>query len=170
MIPNLPLGCFVLLITLSCAVMPADKKNPPPGWSVSVEEATGRVLGSLQGKDEKMLEAMCINEQEYKTIIWPQLPVSKVPQWEAHSDFVWNQHRLRSNSGLRSVFSNHGGRKYELVAVSFKGIPEDYTAYKIHRKAMAAVIDESGVRHELPLFGSVVELNGSYKIFSYQIN
>ncbi|MEI6126532.1 MAG: hypothetical protein WCQ99_08280 [Pseudomonadota bacterium] len=161
---------FALLMTLSCSVIPAEKKNPPPGWSASVEEAAGRVLGSLQGKDETMLEAMCINEQEYKSIIWPQLPVSRIPQWETHSDFVWKQHRLRSASGMQKLLSTHGGRKYDLAAVVFKDQPEDHATYKIYLKAMATVTDETGARHDLPLCGSVVELNGFYKIFSYQVN
>jgi hypothetical protein len=54
--------------------------------------------------------------------------------------------------------------------VSFEGETTDYQTHSIHRKTVVTLRDRSGRETTGRLFGSTIEQNGRYKVFSYVVD
>jgi hypothetical protein len=150
-----------------CAGPRTSANGQLPGWSRSVDALCRQVLESVARNDRAGLEALGISEPEYLRYVWPGLPVSKVPQWQAHAGFVWNQHRMKSLDGLGSVLARSGGTTYEFVRVNFNSAATKYETCTIHSDARLTVRHEKGQEAEIAFFSSIVETDGRYKVFSY---
>ena len=158
---------FTITITLMFFLCACAEKNHLSNACTSVEEIGRKVLEAVAQNDLERLEAMVITEEEYRKFIWPQSPVSKIEKWQEHYDFVWNQQDSRSRHSLRSMLSRYGGKTYQLVSVRFDDETTNHNTYKAHRDARLIVIKSDGTEVELNLFGSIVEMNGQYKIMSF---
>jgi hypothetical protein len=124
-------------------------------------------LTALEAKDTDRLGTLPLSEQEFRQEVFPELPAQgKIP-----ADFVWQDLRQKSGNELRSILSYHGGKPYELEQVSFDGATTPYRTFVVHRKPRLRVRERTTGRHkELALFGSVLEYQGRYKLFSYVVN
>ena len=133
----------------------------------SIEDLGKQVLEAVYNKDIEGLKAMAITSEEYESYIWPQSPMSKIKQWQENYDFVRKQQFSRSSLSLRQMLARYGGRQYSLVRVRFADDTTDHTIYKAHRDARLIVTSPEGKEVELNLFGSIVEMDGQFKIMSF---
>ncbi len=138
--------------------------------SSSSEKLAKRVLKAVYEKDRKTLDEIKISRDEFKNILWPELPIGKIEDWQEHFDYVWGQHKTKSDYSLLSTLERFGGKKYSLKAIRFRKPLKEYETCRIHVDARLLVADSKGKESELNLFGSIVELNGGYKILSYNIH
>jgi hypothetical protein len=160
-----PLLCLIAMSFFLAAGTQAPLKNTVS----SMDELGRRVLEDLYKKDFKALDALRINEQEYRAYIWPELPISKIPQWQKRYDYVWKEVDTKCTLGLQALIQKYGGQKFTLVSITFAGGTARYTACTVHREARITVKDSAGAVQELKLFGSVVECGGHFKIMSYNV-
>lgn len=125
------------------------------------------VLAALEAKDRGAMEALALSESEFREQVFPEMPAyGDVPM-----DFVWGDLKQKSGNELRRILSYHGGRPYELEDVVFDGGATAYDSFVVHRKPRLLVRQrDSGERKELALFGSVIEYEGRYQLFSYVVN
>ncbi len=151
----------------TCAGRQTAGKNGFSNTFKSVDALGRAVLSLVHDRDRAGLEAITISEHEYRTIIWPQLPISKIEQWREHYDFVWGQHTTKSTACLASMLSGYGGRTCELIEVRVRDGITEYETFRVHRDARLIVRNENGERKVLNLFGSIIEMNGRFKIMSY---
>jgi hypothetical protein len=133
----------------------------------SIEDLGKQVLEAVYNNDIERLKAMAITSEEYESYIWPQSPMSKIEQWQENYDFVWKQQFSRSSHSLRQMLARYGGRQYTLVRVRFADDTTDHTIYKAHRDARLLVTSPEGKEVELNLFGSIVEMDGQFKVMSF---
>jgi len=159
------LACCLALS--GCAGPRTSADDRLPGWPRSVDALCRQVLESVARNDRAGLEALGISEPEYMRSVWPGLPVSKVPQWQAQAGFVWSQHLMKSLDGLGSMLARSGGKRFEFVSVHFGSAATKYETCTIHSEARMTVRDEKGQEAELAFFSSIVEIDGRYKVFSY---
>lgn len=136
----------------------------------SIEELAGAVLAMVEQNDREALLEHDLTEQEYRLIVWPQLPISRQESWQRRYDFVWNQHDVKSRAGLDTMLSRCGGKKFNLLSVGFADGVREYGTYRIHGDARLRVQDVDGQTREVNLFGSVLEKSNRYKIISYNIH
>lgn len=68
------------------------------------------------------------------------------------------------------MLTEHGGRTYALEQVRFTGGTTQYQNFVVHREAELDVRDDRGEPHTFKLFGSVIEKNGGFKVFSYVVD
>jgi len=163
--------CAVLLMTaVSCAGGSVRKDTPPPGWASSVEALAGSVAGAVARNDRQALERLCVSREEYAAHVWPALHIGKVKEWQAQQGFVWKQHHMRSDSGLSLVLDRFGGRPCTVLKTVFKEKATEYEGIRVHGGAAVRLRDAGGAERESRLFGSVIEKNGYYKVFSYNIH
>jgi hypothetical protein len=155
--------CFIAMSFFLAAGMPPPLKNGAP----SMNDLGRQVLTALDRKDFKTLDALRINEQEYRSCIWPELPISKIEQWKKRYDFVWREVDTKCTYGLRALIEKYGGQKFTFVSIRFARGTSRYSACTIHQDARIIVKDSSGAEKELKLFGSVVESGGYFKIMSF---
>jgi len=133
----------------------------------SIEDLGKQVLEAVYNNDLERLKAMAITPEEYKSYVWPQSPISKIKQWQENYDFVRKQQFSRSSLALRQMLARYGGRQYTLVRVRFEDDTTDHTTYKAHRDARLMVKNPDGKEVVLNLFGSIVEMDGQFKIMSF---
>lgn len=161
----LPLYYSIIVFLCSCAGNTIER--PLHNASPSVEHLATRVVEAVYHKDLQTLKALSVTAEEYRNYIWPQSPVYGIKQWEEHYDFIWGQHHSRSTLSLSQMLSRYGGKKYSLVHVLADEIT-DHTIYKAHREVRLRVTTSEGREVELKLCGSIMEMDGQFKIISYK--
>ncbi len=159
-----------LLLCCLCAGLSCTKntgQSAQDGWCSSVDAVAALVAAALADNDTAALAGLCITRDEYMAYVWPELEVSKIEQWKAHADFVWSQHKAKSDAGLRAIFGRWAGQRLTVGSVRFTKPLEEYTTFRLHLRPAIIVRDSTGSEQEAALFGAVIERAGVYKVFSY---
>jgi hypothetical protein len=125
------------------------------------------VLLALEAQDRVSLESLALSELEFREQVFPEMPAwGRIPM-----SYVWSDLRQKSRNELSKILAYHGGRAYSVEDVVFDGGATAYETFVVHRKPRLVVRERT--THEekqLALFGSVIELDGRYKLFSYVVN
>ncbi len=158
-------GGAILALSLFL-ITPCEGKERLINAKSSIEAVANSVLKAVTRKDVKSLETLYLTKDEFKRYIWPEIPWSR-PERNMPFDYYWGDLNQKSSWALKRVLVRHGGKKYELIRVYFaKGVRE-YKNFRLYRDTRLIVRDETGKKKELNIFGSIVELNGKFKILSY---
>jgi hypothetical protein len=154
-------------VMIGLALATAGPERPALAHTFSSERALAdRVLGALAARDIAALQALPLSEQEFRHIVWPELPASR-PDMGMPSEYAWRTLAQNSLANLAQMLDSHGGHRYRLVDVVFDGETTRYASFTVRRKARLIVHDQRGTERHLRLFGAVVERNGRFKLFSY---
>jgi hypothetical protein len=157
-------------IAAGCAARADDASLPPLHHTFSSPEALSEaVLTALAAHDADGLASLALSEIEFRTAVWPDLPSSR-PERGVPFDYAWGDLRQKSGNALRRLVARHGGRRYELVDVAFEGETTPYRTYRVHRETVLDLRNEDGEKMRLPLFGSMLEREGEFKLFSYVVD
>jgi hypothetical protein len=144
----------------------AAVRRPLESAASSPEELTRRFLDAIAGNRPDEVRKLALSEEEFRKYVWPELP-SAEPARNLTPEFVWNSLHIRSESNLRSTMASVGGRRLRLEEVRFTGGVTEYKTYRVHRASLLFLKDEVGKEQTVRLFGSVLELDGQFKIFSF---
>ncbi|MCY4635688.1 MAG: hypothetical protein OXG04_14485 [Acidobacteria bacterium] len=164
------IALIALLATGGCGA--GDETSPlsPLRNTFPSPEALGEaVLAALADNDADTLADLALDELEFRTAVWPDLPSSR-PERGLPFDYAWGDLHQKSNNALRRLVSRYGGRRYELVDVRFAGPTTPYATYQVHRETVLDLRDEEGEEVRLALFGSILEREGEFKLFSYVVD
>lgn len=155
--------CVLGAATTACGrgALKNDRESP---------DALGRaVLEAIAGRDRDALQSLSLDEEEFREQVWPELPASRRER-NLPFGYVWTDLRTKSHAGLNSTLAAHGGRIYQLEKVTFTGGTTQYRTFLVHRAATLDVRDRHGQQQTLTLFGSVIEKDRRFKIFSYVVD
>jgi hypothetical protein len=83
---------------------------------------------------------------------------------------VWGDLRQKSEQALAQTLARHGGHRYSLRGVHFDGTVTRYATYTVHRQTVLTVRDAEGAELDLRLYGSSVQKDGTWKVFSYVVD
>lgn len=159
---GLPIVLVTALVSQGCG-----RSSPLLGNTYPSSQAlAAAVLDGLVRRDMVTLRALALNEQEFREQIWPELPASR-PERNLPFSYVWGDLHQKSEAVLDRTFAKHAGRRYTLVSVRFAGEVTRYPSYTVHRETLLRVRDERGAEADVRLFGSSVERNDAWKVFSY---
>jgi len=158
---------FVVLVVVF-ATLNASRSRPDPLAETleSPDAVAAAVLESMAVGDVSRLEALALTEQEFRDHVWPYLPVSR-PEVNMPFDFIWGQLRQTSRTYLHQTLAAVDGASFELRGVRFAGETSDYGDVRVHRDAELVVAGPDGSDRVVRVFGSLVEQNGAWKVFSY---
>jgi hypothetical protein len=167
-------GLFVLVALglLACDPAPAETEaasaTAPLTQTFDSPETLARtVLQAFATEDVRTLKSLPLSREEFRSYVWPRLPASR-PERGIPFDYGWGDLHQKSVSAIASNYARYKGRKLELVSIGFKEGRTDYGTFVVHRDSELQVRDvETGEELALALFGSVLEYQGKYKIFSY---
>jgi hypothetical protein len=134
--------------------------------AASIEELAGEFLEAMRNEDGQKVIDLALSREEFDRFVWPELPASR-PGTNLTSEFVWGQLNMRSQADMKGTFNRNKGKYFELVEVQFKDGVDEYPSFRVHKDTRLVVKDEAGKKRILNLFGSVMELDGEYKIFSF---
>ena len=164
------LATLCLLLAGGC-VRPAARDAPPPlGHAFESPEAVAEaVLGALAEEDGGTLLALALSEMEFRTVVWPELPSSR-PERGLPFEYAWGDLHQKSANELRRLLARAGGRRYELLDMTFDGESTPYETFTVHRDSRLKVRDPEGVERDVRLFGSVLQRGREFKLFSYVVD
>jgi hypothetical protein len=147
--------------------MPVTPRGPRPliNSRSNPEALAKRFLELLAAEDLEGVRSLRITRDEFCKYVWPELPSSRTPN--VSCEFAWNQATLNSNAGLNEMWPLHKGKRYGFVSLSFSKGVDAYPTYKVHKEPELLVRDDRGVARELRLFGSMLEMDGQLKLFSF---
>ncbi len=159
----LGIGIWVVGFVPACSSVP-----PLQNTKSSPDAVAAAVLDALARMDEAALEALALNDAEFRAHVWPELPASS-PERNLPYSYVWGDLHQKSRIRLSETLARSGGIPYELRGVMFGGKTE-YPSYVVHRDATMRVRDASGVEQDIRVSGSMIEKDGAWKVFSYVVD
>ena len=155
-------------MTLGAAAAACNRVPPLTHTFASADAVGAAVLEALAAGDRATLERLALSEQEFRDHVWPELPSAR-PERNMPFSYVWGDLHQKSQTSLSSVLSQRRGQRFALERVTFSGTT-DYPSYRVHRQATLRVRDASGAETALRVCGSMIEKNGSWKVFSYVVD
>ena len=158
--------CALVTLTL---IVAACESRALPNAQPSAEGLAREVLAALERRDEPRLHALALDAEEFHEHVWPSLPAAQ-PERNLPWTYVWSDLSQKSQAHLKRTLSTYGGTPYRLESIRFTGGATQYAEYRVHRETVLTVRDSSDARHELRLFGSLLEKDAHWKVFSYVID
>lgn len=157
------------LLTSACSTSVFSARGPRPlsNAAASPEELIIRLIDGTSRDDVPAIKDLRITKDEFCQYVWPELPGSKVPN--VSCDFAWDQATLKSLSGLTRLLDQHRGRKYEFISMRYPGAPETHESFVVHKAPTVSLRDEKGIVHEVRISGSILEMDGQFKLFSFVV-
>jgi hypothetical protein len=132
----------------------------------SGEALATQVLAAMVKGDTPALRRLALSEQEFRQYVWPELPVSN-PRTHVTFDFVWKDVAYRSGLWMERLEKDLRGSKARLARVVRRGEIVRYRNYRAWSDMKVVLADESGLEREYPLFGTLIEMDGRFKVYSY---
>lgn len=127
------------------------------------------VVRGLAARDLDGLRALAVTEAEFREIVWPKLPASR-PERNVPWDYAWQDLHGKSEVHLRSLLAPWQDRGFAVTEVTFRGQTTDYGTYRVHRETIVTLRDVTGKEQKGRLFGSMIEMDGRFKVFSYVVD
>lgn len=160
------LFCFGGLIF---AVAGCEKSVSTPRLAhaaVSKEALAEDVLRSIRDGDLQRMKDLSLSKDEFQRFVWPELPVSN-PKTNVPLDYVWNDVHYRSTSRMQASFNKLKGKDLKLVRVVHNGELVEYKSHRAYSDMEVIVREPNGQETPYPLFGTLIEMNGRWKVYSY---
>jgi predicted small lipoprotein YifL len=155
----------VVLLVLTAAA--CGTRGPALAHAAESPQAlASAVVAALERKDGRALGDLAVSEQEFRDHVWPELPAAR-PERNLPFSYVWMDLKQKSDGHLARTVEEFGGRGWRVASVRFAGGTTQYETYLVHRDGRLTLVAEDGTTREVALFGSVLEKDGRYKVFSY---
>ncbi len=155
----------LLALALSACGAPPPLADTEP----SSEALAGAVLDALAAGDADRLAGLALDGQEFRDVVWPELPASR-PERGVPVSYAWADLHQKSSNALRRLVARWGGQRFTLLGVAYGGETTDYRTYRVHRETRLRVRDESGRETEMAFYGSTLVRGDEYKVFSYVVD
>ena len=160
---------LLALTALALAGCATDARAPLSQTFESPEAAARAVLEGVAARNSDALLDLALDEHEFRQVVWPELPSSR-PEVGLPVEYAWRQLHLNSRAQLAHTVDEHGGQRYELVSVHFRGETTRHETYTVHRETELVIRDSTGATRTVRLFGSLLERDGQWKVFSYVVD
>lgn len=165
-------AALLTVVLVATAFSIDSRPHPAPTFThlfPSERAAAAAVLEALAAQDQDRLLTLSVTEAEFRTAVWPHLPAS-APDVGMPVSYIWEDTSRRSRGELRQILREEGGRSLQLEDVTFGGPPRDYGPFRVYPDTRVTVRDRDGEVRTLRLFGSMLETNGAWKVFSYIVD
>jgi hypothetical protein len=123
----------------------------------------------VERRDTTTLQGLALSEGEFREQVWPELPAAR-PERNLPFSYVWGDLHQKSDLSLARTLARHGGRRYSLMSVRMEGDTTRYPSYTVSRETVLRARDETGTEVDLRLFGSIIQKDGGWKVFSYVVD
>jgi hypothetical protein len=159
-------AALILGATLSAVwTRPVPLQNTFP----SPEAAAVAVIEAMRAGDVDRIRALALTEEEFRVHVWPYLPAAR-PERNVPFEFVWDLLQQNSEGHLRQTVHRLQDASVDVRAVRFAGETSRYGDVTVSREAELLVAGLDGTERVIRLFGSMVEQDGGYKVFSYVVD
>ena len=159
----------VVLVAAAAFVAVAAVRGSAPALETtfdSPQALAAAVLDAFQRRDREALGRFAVSDQEFRRHVWPSLPASR-PERNLTVDYVWSDLAGKSLAYLASSLSRALPSGARVKSVEFDGGTTGYGPFTVHRRSRIVVVDRDGQISTVRLFGSAIERDGRFKVFSY---
>jgi hypothetical protein len=164
------LASLLLSLAISlCGCGSAERPLPLAHTLQSPLALSREVMAAIARNDRARLDELALSEEEFRTVVWPRLPSSR-PEVGLPIDYAWGDLHAKSAGYLSATLASFAGQHFELIDVQFRGETTDYERFRVHRTSVLEVRGESGETTRVRMFGSMIELDGRVKVFSYVVD
>ena len=153
-------------VALLAAVLAAGACRPAEasrlaGGAGSIRELGARYLEALARRDTAGMHALRVTEAEHNEVLWPEFPASGL---NMPVEVAWqNVERASWRKGAR-IAARFGGVSHKLRGVHCRKGVTQYASFRVHGDCWVTMRPPDGPPFEAKLFGSIVEMDGRYKI------
>ena len=134
--------------------------------AASPETLAAQVLAAMVQGNIQALRELALSEEEFRQYVWPELPASN-PRTNVPFEFVWNDVAYRSAIWMNRMTKDLCGKQMKLVRVLHRGKTVPYHSHQAWSDMVVVLSDELGREREYPLFGTLIEMDGRFKVYSY---
>jgi len=138
--------------------------KPFRGGAQSLDALGRTVCRALHQGRKDSLMALCVTDDEFRDILWPEFPQSRPAtglQWED----AWPILYARLNAGNSHAVRDWGGHQYEFKSLTADSIGQ-YKNFKLYSRLTLVAKDDEGTVHRWTWLRSVAARKGRYKIYS----
>lgn len=136
------------------------------GGAPSRNELVERFVLALEEADTLGLASLALNRTEFAWLYYPHTIYTSRP-YELAPALVWFQQQNRSSRGFGRLLGRYGGRALHYTGYACPDDGEAFGEGRIWHGCTVHGATAEGDRVEERLFGSILELNGRYKLVSF---
>jgi hypothetical protein len=161
---------LALLLAVASALSGRCSRVPPLVHTFSSPEELARtVLGHLAAGDRDTLRTLALSEDEFRRLVWPQLPAAR-PERNLPFSYVWRDLAQKSDASLAELVERFRGQRLAFVRIDFTGERTVYDGFEVSRGSRVWVRDADGQERSLRAFGSMLRQGARVKVFSYVVD
>jgi hypothetical protein len=163
-------GYVPLVDPESTAVLLGRRINAPivskpfVGGTKSLDLLGRAVCRAVHHKSLDSLMTLCVRDDEFKDILWPEFPNSR-PATGIQWDFAWMVLFGRLHGGCSQSIRDYGGHVYEFLSLQPDSVMQ-YKNFKMYSRISMFVKNDEGEIEQWKWLRAVVERKGRYKIYS----
>ncbi len=83
-------------------------------------------------------------------------------------EFIWENQTLSTYAALNEILRQLDGKNMDLLDVRFGEGTQQFNSYSIHEGTITRVRFDDGREADLHALGSMIEMDGVYKLISYR--
>jgi hypothetical protein len=139
-------------------------RQPFQDGARSLDDLGRTICRTIHRVDRDSLLGLCIDQEEFRDILWREFPQSRPATGLAWED-AWRILYARLHAGCVHALRDHGGHVYQFV--SFR--PETTTTFRnfqLHNGLTLIARDDEGQIQQWRWVRSVAEREGRFKIYS----
>jgi hypothetical protein len=138
---------------------------PFEGGARSAEDLARAVCGALHTSEPDSMLRLCVRQEEFRVILWPEFPQSR-PATGLRWDDAWPVLWGRLNGGSISATRGMGGHVYTFLKLERTTPITSYKNFKLHNGIVIVAKDDEGNVKRLSFIRSFAERKGRFKIYS----
>lgn len=140
-------------------------RQPFRGGTRSLDALGRAVCRAIHHRDADSLRKLCIDEDEFRGILWREFPQSRPVTGLTWED-AWRVLDIRLMGGCNGAIQDLGGRYYEFLRVERADTTALYRNFKLHNGLILVVRNDQGETERWGWLRSVAERRGVFKIYS----
>jgi hypothetical protein len=137
------------------------------GWYSSIPTLVEDALARAAADDMEGLTRLRVTEREHEELLWPAFPASD-PALNIPHSFAWSNLQKSCWRGQHALVSMLERGQWAVRDIEHPGGIEPYSGFRLHRDTLVQVEGPDGAQRDIHLLGSVVEIDGRFKLLSYR--
>ena len=159
------LALVALCTCYGCGDESPAEPAPLPNMFPSLAALADGVVEALEDSSLERLQSYCLTEQEYRDILWANLPAAEVQNMPVEKAWGWVKRDIDKAS--RRYIDDFGRHDLKLVKTTPPQEVRTYPQIKVHRAFRMTVSDRGAEPEEWRLLNVVLEYKGWYKVIAY---
>jgi len=123
-----------------------------------------KVCRGLHLESRDSLMRLCVTDDEFREILWPEFPQSRPVTGLTWGD-AWTILWARLHAGCSHAVRDYGGHWYQFLRFEGDTI-SNYKNFKLHARLVLVARDDEGNTVRMKWLRTVAERKGAFKIYS----